>query len=223
MQGQGNPPECQRFANLWHEGGLPCPCTKSWLIIFLLPVSILRTKTHFLLPKTTSKRFLHRKRRQLGLIMTSRHCMIYDVTRRSLKRNCLYRGRSRLLGKDNIVKSTGNTGKTLSEVGEIPKWCFASLAPQNYGIWKVLSIVAYGLYLSCGVPLSLLQWKRDSHMVCLQWNVSQCFQIRTLRFKTQINSHKQYIFDTNNIESEYAVFSLFSIYALSRKIIHLFA
>ena len=27
-------------ANLWHEGGFPCPCTKVWLIIFLLPLSI---------------------------------------------------------------------------------------------------------------------------------------------------------------------------------------
>ena len=48
VQGQGNPPECQRFAvhdeaclvlevaYLWHEGGFPCPCTKWWLIIFLL-------------------------------------------------------------------------------------------------------------------------------------------------------------------------------------------
>ena len=46
---QGNPPECQRFAvndeacrvvdvaNLWHEGGINLSCTKSWLIIFLLP------------------------------------------------------------------------------------------------------------------------------------------------------------------------------------------
>ena len=48
VQGQGNPPECQRFAvhdeacrvvevaYLWHEGGFPCPCTKWWLIIILL-------------------------------------------------------------------------------------------------------------------------------------------------------------------------------------------
>ena len=105
VQGQGNPPECQRFAvhdeacrvvdyaNLWHEGGFPCPCTKSWLIIFLLPLSILKTNPHFFLSNTTSKRFLLRKRRQLWLIMTSRHCKIYDVTRCSLKRSCLYRGR----------------------------------------------------------------------------------------------------------------------------------
>ena len=59
---------------------------------FLLPLSIPITKPHFLLSKTTSKRCLIRKRRQLGLIMTSRHCMIYDVTRCSLKRSCLYRG-----------------------------------------------------------------------------------------------------------------------------------
>ena len=26
------------IAYLWHEGGFPCPCTKLWLIIFLLPV-----------------------------------------------------------------------------------------------------------------------------------------------------------------------------------------
>ena len=105
VQGQGNPPECQRFAvhdeacrvvdvaNLWHEGGFPCPCTKSWLIIFLLPLSIFITNPHFLLSKTTSKRFLLRKPRQVVLIMTSRHCIIYDVTRCSLKRSCLYRGR----------------------------------------------------------------------------------------------------------------------------------
>ena len=42
VQGQGNPPSCQRFAtsttrqasswtaNLWHSGGFSCHCTKSW-------------------------------------------------------------------------------------------------------------------------------------------------------------------------------------------------
>ena len=52
VQGQGNPPECQRFAvhdeacrvvevaYLWHEGGFPCSCTKWWLIIFLLSLLI---------------------------------------------------------------------------------------------------------------------------------------------------------------------------------------
>ena len=50
-------------------------------------------KTPLFALKTTSKRFLFRKRRQLGLIMTLRHCMIYDVTRSSLKRSCLSRGR----------------------------------------------------------------------------------------------------------------------------------
>ena len=39
----------------------------------------------FLLSKTTSKRLLARKRRQLGLILTSRHCMTYDVIMCSLE------------------------------------------------------------------------------------------------------------------------------------------
>ena len=39
------------------------------------------------------KCFLFRKRRQLGLIVASCHYMIYDVTRCSLKRSCLYRRR----------------------------------------------------------------------------------------------------------------------------------
>ena len=55
VQGQGNPPECQRFAvhdeaclfvdvaYLWHEGGFSCPCTQWWLIIFLLfPLTAVR-------------------------------------------------------------------------------------------------------------------------------------------------------------------------------------
>ena len=60
---------------------------------FFLPLSIPVTNTLLLRSKTTSKRFLVRKRRQLGLIMASRHCLISDVTRCSLKRNCLYQGR----------------------------------------------------------------------------------------------------------------------------------
>ena len=37
------------------------------------------------------------------------------------------------VGNDNIVNSTGNTGKTLSEMGEkvIPMWCFASPMPKK--------------------------------------------------------------------------------------------
>ena len=59
IQGQGNPPESQRFAvhdkacrvvdvaNLWHESGFTCRCTKSWLIIFLLTLSIPIPNPHF--------------------------------------------------------------------------------------------------------------------------------------------------------------------------------
>ena len=127
VQGQGNPTECQRFAvhneacrvvdvaNLWHEGGFPCPCTKLWLIIFLLSTTLhLHNKIPIFAFKNYFKRFLVRYPRQLKLILTSRHCMINDVTRCSLKRSCLYRGRWRQLGKDSIVSLTGNEGKTLS-------------------------------------------------------------------------------------------------------------
>ena len=76
--------------------------TRGWISLSLYKVVVdyfsptafnPQTKPPTWLSKTTSKRFLVRKRRQLGLIMTSRHCMIYDVTRCSLKRSCLYRGR----------------------------------------------------------------------------------------------------------------------------------
>ena len=101
VQGQGNPPKCQRFVvhdeacrDIWHEGWFPCPCTKSWLIILLLPLSIPITKSHFCYEKLLQARhFLVRKRQKLELIMTSCHRMIYDVTRCSLNRSCLSRGR----------------------------------------------------------------------------------------------------------------------------------
>ena len=76
--------------------------TRGWISLSLYKVKVdyfsptafnPRNKHSSLLLKTTSKRFLIRKRRQLGLIMTSRHCMIYDVTMCSLKRSCLYRDR----------------------------------------------------------------------------------------------------------------------------------
>ena len=45
----------------------------------------LHNKTPFVVWKTTSKHFLVRKQRQLGLIMKSHNYMIYDVTRCLLK------------------------------------------------------------------------------------------------------------------------------------------
>ena len=62
--------------------------TRGWISLSLYKVMVdyfsptafnPNNKTPFSLSKTTSKRFLVRKRRQLGLIMTSLHCMIYDV------------------------------------------------------------------------------------------------------------------------------------------------
>ena len=45
-------------------------------------------------------------------------------------------------------------------------------------------------------------------MACLQWNVFRNEYLTTL---TQIHLHKQYIFDTHNIQSEYAFLFPFSI------------
>ena len=76
--------------------------TRGWIFLSLYKVVVdyfsptalnPHDRSPLLFSKSTSKRFLVRKRRQLRLIMTSRHCMIYDVTRRLLKRSCLYRGR----------------------------------------------------------------------------------------------------------------------------------
>ena len=42
------------------------------------------------------------------------------------------------------------------------------------------------------------------------------FTYKYLTFQTQIHLHKQYIFDTNNIQSEYAFLFPFSIFLLDR-------
>ena len=77
------------------------------------------------------------------------------------------------------------------------KWICVSFSFQ-YISWKALT-------------LSILPFTRDTHMVCLQWNVSHCVQIWILTFQTQIHLHKWYIFDTNIIQSEYAFLFPFSI------------
>ena len=84
VQGQGNPPECQRFAvhdeacrvvevaYLWHEGGFPCPCTKWLLIIFLLS-HIIDVRNPLFYFKMTTERFPIIKPRQ------TRHRVIVKV------------------------------------------------------------------------------------------------------------------------------------------------
>ena len=103
-QGQENQSEGQGFsvqdeasrvvdvAFLWREGGFPCPWTKAWVIFFSPTAFNPVTKTPVLFSKSTSKHFLLRKWRQLGLIMWPSQCMIYDVKGCSVKRSCLYRG-----------------------------------------------------------------------------------------------------------------------------------
>ena len=82
---------------------------------------------------------------------------------------------------------------------------------------SVLSIVAYGLYLTCislvyHLYITLTINARHTHVIYLQWNVSQCVQIWIFNISnTQILFHKHYSFDTNHIQSEFAFLFPFSI------------
>ena len=76
VQGHGNPPECQRFvvhdeacpvvevAYRWHKGGFPCPCSKWWLINFLLS-PLMAVKNPLFYFRNTSERIPIIKPRQL--------------------------------------------------------------------------------------------------------------------------------------------------------------
>ena len=49
---------------------------------------------------------------------------------------------------------------------------------KNYDIWKISSFYCFiRLVVSLALSLSLLPFTCDTHLVCLQWNVSQCVQI----------------------------------------------
>ena len=67
---------------------------------------------------------------------------------------------------------------------------------------SALSIVAYGLDFPCVPPIAFTINMRHTR--------------EYLTFQTQIHLHKQYIFDTNIIQSEYAFLFPFSI--VSRKL-----
>ena len=83
---------------------------------------------------------------------------------------------------------------------------------------SVISIVAYGLLSH----LRYLYRFYHSRAVCA---LSFCYEMyhnvfryEYLTFQTQIYLHKQYIFDTNIIQSEYALLFPFSIYVLKIQI-----
>ena len=64
------------------------------------------------------------------------------------------------------------------------------------------------------IPLSPFPLTCDTHVVSLQRNVSQCIQIWILKiFNTEKKLHKQYIFDSNYNESEYASLFPFSVHS----------
>ena len=52
--------------------------------------------------------------------------------------------------------------------------------PNCQKLWHLknqLFLLMHTACMSHALPLSLLPFTRDTHMVCLQWNVSQCLQI----------------------------------------------
>ena len=85
--------------------------------------------------------------------------------------------------------------------------------PNCQKLWHLknqLFLLLHTAWISLAYPLSPLPLTCDTHVVFVQWNVSQCVY-EYLTFQTQIHLHKQYIFDTNIIQSEYAYLFPFSI------------
>ena len=112
-------PSRGRWKSLTRGVGFPVSVqSRGWLA--LTP----HNKTPFLLSKTTSKRFKVRKRHQLWLIMTSRHCMIYDVARCHSRKPVFPK-----LGKDDLGKTALWIRPEIlenSEVGENARLSFPS-------------------------------------------------------------------------------------------------
>ena len=73
---------------------------------------------------------------------------------------------------------------------------------------SVLSIIAYGLYLTCVTSIAFTIHVRSV------WNemYHNVFRYEYSTFLTQIHLHKQYIFDTIIIQSENAFLFPFSIF-----------
>ena len=87
--------------------------------------------------------------------------------------------------------------------------------PNCQKLWHLknqLFLLLHTAWISLAYPLSPLPLTCDTHVVFVQWYVSQCVQIWILTFQTHILLHKQYIFDTNIIQSEYAYLFPFSIF-----------
>ena len=80
---------------------------------------------------------------------------------------------------------------------------------------SALSVVAYGLDFPCIPPIAFTINVRHTRGLCAMKMYHNVFRYEYLTFQTQIHLHKQYIFDTNIIQSEYAYLFPFSINAKS--------
>ena len=78
---------------------------------------------------------------------------------------------------------------------------------------SVRSIVAYGWFLTCVTPVAFIIDARHANGMFAMKCITLCSDMTIyINFQTQILLHKQYIFDTNIIQSEYAFLFPFSIF-----------
>ena len=77
---------------------------------------------------------------------------------------------------------------------------------------SALSIVAYGLDFPCVPPIAFTINMRHARGLFCNEMYHDVLRYEYLTFQTQIYLHKQYIFDTNIIQSEYAYLFPFSIF-----------
>ena len=83
---------------------------------------------------------------------------------------------------------------------------------KNYGIWKISSFYCcIRLVVSLALPLLLLPFTCGTHMVFLQWNVSQCVQIWIFNI-SNTDLFTQTIYPWYKYYSNYAFLFPFSIH-----------
>ena len=85
---------------------------------------------------------------------------------------------------------------------------------------SVLSIVAYGLSSHLRYIYRFYHSRLARALSFCNEMYHNVFRYEYLTFQTQIYLHKQYIFDTNIIQSEYALLFPFSIQHYTMSILH---
>ena len=88
--------------------------------------------------------------------------------------------------------------------------------PNCQNLWhlknQLFLLLHTACYLTCVTSIALTIHVRHAHCLVCNEMYHNVFRYEYLTFQTQIYLHKQYIFDTNIIQSEYALLFPFSIY-----------